>query len=36
MMERKDGQIQIVVIDLKELTPENHLPKKIDGCVSFS
>ena len=36
MMGRTDGQLQMIVVELSELIPDNHLLKKIDACVSFS
>lgn len=36
MMGCTDGQIQMVVMDLRELILKNHFLEKIDGCVSFS
>lgn len=35
-MGRTDGQLQMIVVELSELIPDNHLLKKIDACVSFS
>ena len=34
-MGKKSGQLQICVIDIGELVPENHLLKKIDKYVDF-
>ncbi|MET0017721.1 transposase [Oscillibacter sp.] len=31
-----DGQLQMIVVELNELIPYNHLLKKIDACVSFT
>ncbi|MDD4510201.1 MAG: transposase [Oscillospiraceae bacterium] len=36
MMGRTDKQLQMIVMDLGELIPDNHLLKKMDACVSFS
>lgn len=35
MMGQKDGQMQMVIMDLGELVPQNHLLKRIDSLVSF-
>lgn len=35
-MGRTDGQLKMIVMDLGELIPVNHLLKRIDSCVSFS
>lgn len=35
-MGRTDGQLKMIVMDMGELIPENHLLKRIDSCVSFS
>ena len=35
MMGKKDGQIQMIVMDIANLIPENHLLLKIDKCIDF-
>ena len=35
MMGKRDAQIQIMVIDIGELVPKNHLLKKISNCIDF-
>ena len=35
MMGRTDGQMQMIVLDLSELIPANHLLRKIDASISF-
>jgi transposase len=35
MMGRKDGQLQMIVIDIGTLVPENHLLRKINKDVDF-
>ena len=35
MMGRQSGQISMVILDLSELIPENHLLRKIDQVISF-
>ena len=36
MMGTSSGQIQMILMDISELIPENHLLKRIDRIVSFS
>lgn len=36
MMGKKDGQMQIMIVDMDALIPENHLLKKIDNHVDFN
>ena len=36
MMGKKSGQMQMVMIDIATLVPENHLLRKIDRCIDFS
>lgn len=36
MMGRTDGQMQMIVLDLSELIPANHLLRKIEASISFS
>ena len=35
MMGRQSGQISMLVLDIKELIPENHLLRQINRLVSF-
>ena len=35
MMGRQDGQMKMVIMDLSELIPENHLLKQINQNISF-
>lgn len=35
MMGRRDGQMQMVVLDMEELIPDKHLLRKVDDLVSF-
>ena len=35
MMGRQSGQMSIIIIDLSELIPENHLLRKINQMISF-
>jgi hypothetical protein len=35
-MGKNDGQMQIMIVDMDALIPENHLPKKIDKHMDFS
>jgi len=35
MMGQKDGQLQMIVMDLGELIPQNHLLKQINSLVRF-
>jgi hypothetical protein len=35
MMGRKSGQIEMLICDLEEIIPRNHLLRKIDKLVSF-
>ena len=36
MMGKNDGQMQIMIVDMDALVPENHLLKKIDKHIDFS
>jgi len=36
MMGYQSGQMELVMTDLSELIPTDHLLSKIDQCVSFS
>lgn len=36
MMGRTDGQMRMIVLDLSELIPTNHLLRKIEASISFS
>lgn len=36
MMGKKDGQMQMVMIDMESLIPNSHLLKKIDSHIDFS
>lgn len=36
MMGKKGGQMQIMIVDIDALIPENHLLKKIDNHVDFN
>ncbi len=36
MMGKKDGQMEIIIVDIGELIPENHLLKQIDKYIDFS
>ena len=35
MMSKKDTQIQMMIVDIESLIPENHLLKKINNCIDF-
>ena len=35
MMGRQSGQISMLILDIEELIPENHLLRKINQMVSF-
>ena len=35
MMDKKDRQLQMAVIDIEELIPEKHLLKQIDAAIDF-
>ena len=35
MMGRQSGQMSIIILDLSELIPENHLLRKINQMISF-
>ncbi|HHU16744.1 MAG TPA: transposase [Clostridiales bacterium] len=35
MMGKKDGQMQIMIVDMDALIPENHLLKRIDNHIDF-
>ena len=36
MMGRQSGQMSMVILDLSELIPENHLFRKINQIISFN
>lgn len=36
MMGRQSGQMSMVILDLSELIPENHLLRKINQIISFN
>lgn len=36
MMGRTDGQIRMIVLDLSELIPANHLLRKIEAIADIS
>ena len=36
MMGKKDSQMQIMIVDMDALIPENHLLKKIDKYIDFN
>ena len=35
MMGKQNGQIQIVILDIDSMIPEDHLLKRIKNCVNF-
>lgn len=35
MMGRQSGQVEMILMDLSELIPEDHLLKAIDRSISF-
>lgn len=35
MMGHRDGQMQIVILNIRELKPNNHLLREIEELVSF-
>ena len=35
MMERQSGQMSMIILDLSELIPENHLLRKNNQMISF-
>lgn len=35
MMGRQRGQISMLILDIEELIPENHLLRKINQMISF-
>ena len=35
MMGRQSGQISMLILDIEEMIPENHLLRKINQLVSF-
>ena len=35
MMGRQSGQMSMIILDLSELTPENHLLRKTNQMISF-
>lgn len=36
MMGKKDGQLQMVIVDMESLIPNNHLLKKINSYIDFN
>ena len=36
MIGRQSGQMSMVILDLSELIPENHLLRKINNIISFN
>jgi len=36
MMRKKDGQMQIIIMDIGALVPENHLLRKIEQHIEFN
>lgn len=36
MMGRKDGQLRMIMMDIEELVPENHLLRKIEKNINFN
>lgn len=35
MMGKQSGQIQVVILDIDSMIPENHLLGRIKDCVNF-
>ena len=35
MMGKQSGQIQMVILDIDSMIPENHLLRRIKNCVNF-
>ena len=35
MMGKQSGQIQMVILDIDSMIPENHLLRQINNCVNF-
>lgn len=35
MMEKQSEQIQMVILDVDSIIPENHLLRRIKNCVNF-
>ena len=35
MMGKQSGQIQMVILDLDSMIPEDHLLRRIKNCVNF-
>ena len=35
MMGKKEGQLQMIIMDIRSLIPENHLLQKIDHQIDF-
>ncbi len=35
MMRKQSGQIQLIILDLDSMIPEDHLLRQIKNCVNF-
>ena len=35
MMDRQSNQIQMIVLDIESMIPEDHLLRRIKNCVNF-
>ena len=35
MMRKQDNQIQMIILDMNSIVPENHLLRKIKNCINF-
>ena len=35
MMRKQSGQIQMVILDIDSMVPEDHLLRQIKNCVNF-
>ncbi len=35
MMGRQNGQIQMIILDIYSMIPDNHLLRQIKNCVNF-
>ena len=35
MMRKQDKQIQMIILDMNSIVPENHLLRKIKNCINF-
>lgn len=35
MMGKQDKQIQMIILDIDSIIPENHLPRRIKNCINF-